>query len=817
MSGMDGSSSTLVFGERLRQARQAAGLSQEKLAERAGMSAQAIGALERGERQRPYPATLRRLADALELTDDVRAAFLAAPPSRQASMRDGAAESTAADSSPPRSDHANAAAPHAPVAMPALANLPLPLTALLGREQDADRLTAMLCADGVRLLTLTGTGGVGKTRLALHLAHTLRDRFADGVAFVPLAPLADAALVLPTVAQVLGLREGGGAPVGERLQRSLRDKWLLLVLDNCEHVLEGVAAVAALVERCGQLVILATSRAPLRVRGEQEYPLKPLALPDFERMVTVDEAAQSPAVRLFVERAHAASASFTLTLDNASAVAAICGRLDGLPLALELAAPRVKLLPPSALLERLHHTLPLLTAGGRDVPARQQTLRTALDWSYRLLSTQQQRLFARLSVFAGCSLEAMEAVCSAEADLDVLECATSLVEQSLVRAEVGPEDEPRFGMLQTIREYAGAQLEASGEAEESRQRYAAYYLSLAEAAAPNLTGPEQAAWLERLDRDLDNLRAVLGWARERGQTEIGLRLAGGLARFWRERGHGSEGLGWLTEFIARMEATEGGDGVEVPTVVRADALFAAGWLAGGRGEHQLAVPWLERAVALHHVRGDPIGAVRALSALAGVAFDQGDVPGARARYEECAAVARSAQDHGELARALGNLGEMYYHLDDLSRATAFYQESLDVARASGRVEVEAAQLGNLGNVALQQGDLRRAATLHRQALELKWALGYSRQIAITLEDLAALAVVEGRMERAACLLGAAIELRATTDSPQGVPERVATERATAPARAALGEAQWTAAVGAGRVLSLTAAIAYALEAGETAP
>jgi predicted ATPase len=639
---------------------------------------------------------------------------------------------------------------------------------------------------------------------------------------VPLAPLVEAGLVLPTIARVLGLRESGGQPLGELLQRALRGRRLLLVLDNCEHVLAGVSAMAALLEGCPRLVVLATSRAPLRVRGEHEYPVAPLAVPAFDRLVTLDEATRSPAVRLFVERAQAASPAFALTAANASPVAAICGRLDGLPLALELAAPRIKLLPPNALLGRLHHTLPLLTGGGRDMPARQQTLRATIAWSYGLLSAHEQRLFARLSVFAGCSLEAVEAVCNAEGELDVLESVAALVEQSLLRSEAGPEDEPRFRMLQTIREYAAAQLEAGGKAEETRRRHAAYYLSQAEEAAPELTGPEQVAWLERLERDLDNLRAALGWAREHSQITSGLRLAGALARFWRERGYGSEGLGWLAGFIARMDMldgteatgeTGGTDGVavdEVPAVVRARAVFAGGWLAAGQGDYSQAVPWLERAVALYHAAGESIGAIHALSALAGVTFDQGAVRDALARYHECAALARAAQDQGELARALGNAGEMYYHLDDLPRATECYEEALAVARRSGRVEVEAAQLGNLGNVARRQGDLRRSATLHWQALELKQVLGYRRQIAITLEDLAALAVAEGRLERAAYLLGAATELRATIGSPQGVPEQIATEQVVAEARPALGEEAWAAALAAGQALPLAQVIADAL-------
>lgn len=813
MSGT-GDASTPSFGAVLRRSRQEAGLSQEELAARAGMSSQAIGSLERGERQHPYPVTVRRLADALGLTDDERTIFLANARAHGASNEPPAEHAAVAASSGPP-PVVSAGAPTSPdhsdrPEVPDLPELPTPLTPLLGRDGDVARAITLL-REGVRLLTLTGPGGIGKTRLSLHIAREARAQFADGVAFVPLAPLAEAGLVLPTIAWVLGLLESDGQPLGELLQRALRGRRRLLVLDNCEHVLAGAVEVAALLEGCPRLAVLATSRAALRVRGEHEYPLAPLALPAFDRQVSLEEATGSPAVRLFVERAQAANPAFALTTANAAAVAAICGRLDGLPLALELAAPRVKLLSPTALLGRLHHTLPLLTGGDRDAPGRQQTLRAALDWSYRLLSAQEQRLFARLSVFAGCGLEAMEAVCNAEGELDVLESAAALVEQSLLLSEAGPEDEPRFAMLQTIREYAGAQLEACGEAEAVRRRHAAYYLSRAEEAAPELTGPEQAVWLERLERDLANLRAALGWAREHDQIASGLRLAGALVHFWRVRGYGSEGLGWLAGFIARMGAMPAADGDAVPTAVRARAVYGAGMLANGLGDQRQAVPWLERAAALYHAAGEPIGAIHALSALAGVAYDQGDLRDALTRYQECVALARATQDDGELARALGNAGEMYYHLDDLPRATEYYEESLAVARQSGRVEVEAAQLGNLGNVACRRGDLRRAATLHRQALELKWALGYRRQVAITLEDLAALAAAEGRTERAAHLLGAATELRGTIGSPQPVPERRATEQVVAGARTALGADAWASALAVGRALALSDAVAYALD------
>jgi predicted ATPase/transcriptional regulator with XRE-family HTH domain len=826
--------SGLSFGGLLRRHREQAGLSQEELAERAGMSAQAIGALERGDRQHPYPATLRHLADALGLADAARAAFLARVPPRRLA-RERPAESMIASGSPgPATDvgTAESGSPDAPgvpgaAYLPDLPDLPTPLSPLVGRDDDVARVSALL-REGARLLTLTGPGGVGKTRLSLHIAAETRALFANGAAFVPLAPLADAGLVLPTVAQALGLRETSGQSLDKALQRATRTGRLLLVLDNCEHVLEGASRVAALLETCPQLVVVATSRAPLRVRGEHEYPVAPLALPTFERMVTVDETARSPAVRLFVERAQAATPSFALTAANASAVAAICGRLDGLPLALELAAPRVKLLPPSALLARLHHTLPLLTGGERDLPTRQQTLRAALDWSHGLLDEGERALFRRLAVFAGgCTLEAAEIVCavrdtSGGGGGDVLEGLRSLVEQSLLRPEAGPEDEPRFGMLETIREYAGAQLEASGEAEETRHRHAIYYLSRAEAAAPELTGPEQVVWLERLERDLDNLRAALGWAQERGEAETGLRLAAATWRYWAARGHLREGRAWLEGLLALARGSEdaGGAGGRVRAVsgaLRAQALFAAGWLARLQGDGAAAQTWLEQAAALGRAAGDPRTAAGALNALGLVAQHEGDLERAAARLEESLALMREVGDRRGIAVALGNLGAVALYQGDLERAAASTEEALAFFRQVGDRDSSAVCLRNMGKVARRQGEGARAEALQREALALFRELGDPLRSAEGLELLASTAGATGQWERAARLLGAAAALREPLDTLPLAQDRADVEQAVAPARAALGEDAWAAAFALGQALSLEEAIAYALEPDGTAP
>jgi predicted ATPase/transcriptional regulator with XRE-family HTH domain len=539
------------FGALLRRYREGAGLSQDELAEQAGVTGQAIGALERGERRRPFPATVRRLAEALGLSDDERAAFLAIVPPRGPALE---RTSDGMTPGPPASDRDDGAASPG---IPGIPDLPTPLTPLLGREGDVARATTLL-REGARLLTLTGPGGVGKTRLALQVATETKAHFADGVAFVPLGPLADAGLALPTVAQVLGLRDSGSHPVGEMLQRAVRGRRLLLVLDNCEHVLAGVTEVAALLEGCPQLVVLATSRAPLRVRGEQEYPVAPLALPAFDHALTVDEAARSPAVRLFVERAQAASPGFALTAANASSVAAICGRLDGLPLALELAAPRVKLLSPPALLARLHRTLPLLTGGGRDVPDRQQTLRTTIAWSYGLLDEGERALFRRMSVFAGgCTLQAAETVGAADdgGDVDALEGLGSLVEKSLLQVrEVG--GEPRFGMLETIKEYTAERLDDLPEiSAAARRAHAVYFADFARRQWEHPAGAQRDAALAALAADLENLRlAWRYWVGERDLEQLN-RLVDSLWLLYDTRGWYRATIDLTTELLDVLSST----------------------------------------------------------------------------------------------------------------------------------------------------------------------------------------------------------------------------------------------------------------------
>ncbi len=590
---------TTSFGDQLRRYRELAGLTQEQLAEKAGLTAKAVGALERGERQRPYPTTVQLLATALKLSEAQRAALLATLHRRP----------DAAPAEPP-------ASPPMPTPAPRLPTYPTPF---VGREVDVAAVCQRLQHSQVRLLTLTGPGGTGKTRLSVEVAAALRPAFADGVFFVSLAPIRNPDLITATIAHTLSIKETGSQPLLDALKAYLRDKQVLLVLDNFEHLLDAAPRVAQLLHAAPALRVLATSREVLHVYGEYAFPVPPLALPNAERLPSLAALSQYEAVRLFIERAQAVQPSFHVTNENAPAVAEICHRLDGLPLAIELAAARIRVLPPQALLARLEKRLPLLVGGARDLPHRQQTLRSTIDWSYNLLPEGEQLLFRRLGVFVGSrTLEAVEIVCSLEGDLpiDMLDGLQSLLDKNLLyqKHEVG--GEPSFSMLETIWEYALERLEASGELETLQQQHANYYVALVEQAEPALKGPQQVAWLARLEAEHDNIRAALRWALDHGEMETAIRLCAAAWWFWYVHSHLSEGHGWLEQALARS--------TRVAPAARAKALNGAGVLAHNQADYERAVVLYTESLALQRELGDKRGIADALNNLGTIALDRGD-------------------------------------------------------------------------------------------------------------------------------------------------------------------------------------------------
>jgi predicted ATPase len=583
--------------------------------------------------------------------------------------------------------------------------LPVPPTALLGRERELADIR-YLVAGGARLLTLTGPGGTGKTRLALELARSLAPDFPQGAVFVDLSPVSDATLVLPTIAEMLGLHEAGEEPLAEQLRAFLQSKRLLLVLDNLEQVTAAAPDIASLVAVAPELVILATSRAPLRIRAEQEVVVGPLALPPAGEVVG---SFMSPAVTLFLERAWAAGTELTLTATNAGTIAEIVRRLDGLPLAIELAAARTKLFPPQAMLARLERRLPLRTGGAPDLPARQQTLRNTIAWSHDLLSAAAQTLFRRLAIFTGgSSFEAIEAVAVPDGELDLYEGVAALVGQSLLRQDRS-EGEPRFTMLETIREYALERLEASGEPDELRRRHARFFLGLAEEAEPVAGSVPDPAELERLETDHDNLRGALTWSLT-AEPALALRLSAALAWFWELRGYLSEGRSWLGRALA---ADEGAD-----LALRAKALWAVGDLAESQLDVDVAAAALTEPRALWSALGDQRGVARTLHRLGHVAIDQRDLASATELYTQSLALFHELGDERDGAAVLSGLGNVAYFRGEHHQAVETWREAAERFRALGDKRRLATVLSNIGAVKDASGEFEAAVRLHEEALDL---------------------------------------------------------------------------------------------------
>jgi predicted ATPase/serine/threonine protein kinase len=628
--------------------------------------------------------------------------------------------------------------------------LPLQPTPFIGRQQEVAALLHQLQRPEVRLLTLTGPGGIGKTRLALQVAAQQSEWFADGVSFVNLAPIGDPGFVVPTIAQALGIREVAGQPLLERLKEHLQQQQLLLLLDNFEQVMSAAVQVADLLSACPRLKVLVTSRERLHVRAEHEFAVPPLALPDPGHLPDLAALSQYEAVALFLERAQATKPDFQLTSANARAIAEICARLDGLPLAIELAAARSKLLPPQALLARMGQRLAVLTSGARDAPARQQTLRNTIAWSYDLLDAEEQWLFRRLSVFvSGCTLEAVEAVCAALDDGagQVLEGVASLLDKSLLQRTERDGEEPRFGMLETLREYGLEALASGGEVQATGQAHAVYYLALAEQAEPALEGPQQTIWFERLEREHDNLRAALSWFLEQGSDgqsrELVLRLSGALPQFWAIRGYVSEGRHWLERALDESRG--------VRSSLRAKVFKGAGVLATSQDDFEQAEVRCGEGLALYRELGDRRGSATCLSMLGYVALMRSNYLAVHSLEEEALALCREVGDTAGSVLALQHLASVLCFQGEYGRAQALVEESLVLSREGGDVHGYAGSLMLLGMVLLFQGDLARAHAQLEECLAISREVGYKRNIGLSLHLLGLVANLQGDVTTARSL------------------------------------------------------------------
>ncbi len=689
-------------------------------------------------------------------------------------------------------------------------NLPVELSSFVGREREIREVAGLLSGGTTRLLTLTGPGGCGKTRLALRVATDLVESFGDGVRWVELASLSEPELVPRAVASALSVPEQPNLSLMDALTASLHEKKLLLVLDNCEHLIGASAEFAhAMLLSCPGLRILATSREALGVAGEAEWRVPSLAVPDEGHTPpSVENAARYEAVSLFVERASSKLSGFSLSNDNALPVAEVCRKLDGMPLALELAAARVGTLSVEQIVERLADPLRLLTGGGRMAEPRQRTLRGALAWSYDLLSEPERALFGRLSVFAGgWTLEAAEAVgegAGIERD-EVLDLLSGLVDKSLVVAEAEEGASPRFDMLETVRQYGREQLEAGGEAERVRRRHAAFFLVLAEAAEPELKGSLQLARLEELETEHDNLRAALGWSLDGGNGELGLRLAGALGEFWLMRGRLSEGRRWLETALAGGDAS--------PAAVRVKALDRAGSIAILQGDER-ATALLEESLALLKELGDKAGAAASLSSLGhAMLYRQGDAGRLSELREEAEALRREPLGRPATVQLLSFLALAALNEGDYERAAALTGENLALHRELGNIRGVVMHLTILGMIALLRGDHEQANALLEEDLRLSRDLEDKVNLVYCLLVAAGVATERGRAVRAARLWGATETLQETSGVAAVSPliqSHYDYEGRVAAARSQLDEASWEAAWSEGRAMSFEGAMEYAL-------
>jgi predicted ATPase/transcriptional regulator with XRE-family HTH domain len=797
---MDGSMhEATTFGRWLKAQRQALDLTQERFADRVGCTMSAIEKIERGVR-RPSQQVAERIAEVLAISPVERQAFMAWARGLQAGHEPALPRSVAA---------ATGESPQTP--LPADMDLPAPLTPFVGREAEVGRVRGMLWRTGVRLVTLTGPPGIGKTRLGLAVAASLYQDHEHGVRFVPLDAIRDPSMVVATIAQALDIEETPGVTAEAALHAYLRDKRLLMLLDNFEQVAAAAPAVADMLAAAPGVKALVTSRIPLRVYGEHEFPVPPLTLPDLQS-TDPHSLTQNPAVTLFVQRAQAVQPDFALDAGNGASVAEICVRLEGLPLAIELAAARSKIFTPHMMLHRLGNRLDLLRGGPIDRTARQRTLHGAIQWSYDLLAEREQALFRRLGVFlGGFTVEAAEAVAGEPGDEpDMLEQLESLADKSLLRGP-GATDEPRFSMLETLREYAMKRLAEGGEDVEVQQRHARYFAELAERAEPEIRGPQQLAWVERLEREHPNFRTALEWSlTAEGDGELGLRLASALHLFWWTRNYLTEAGEWLSRVLSHR-------GAAGPTLVRTKALNAAGTIALFRGDYTQARLFYEQCLAMRRELlsqgiGDMAGIAGALGNLGLVAWSRDDHAEAYALTKESLEVLRELGDRHGVARSLTGLGAIAYSQGNHAEAQASYMEALELFEEFGDRQSAAMMLNNLGEIALAQSNLDEASAYFKDGMVALKDIGNKAAVGGCLDGLAQIAAAEGKAERAARLFGAADGIMTATGEAVPVANRAEYTQIVDGVRGSLGKEAFEAAWDKGRAMPLEEAVAYGLEA-----
>jgi predicted ATPase/class 3 adenylate cyclase len=692
----------------------------------------------------------------------------------------------------------------------AVLRVPAVLTSFLGREAEVSEIVARLRFPTVRLLTLTGPGGVGKTRIALEVGKRVTGAFADGVVFVDLAPLTDPQLVLPAIASVLGVRDSGGQSLERAVQRFLQEREILLILDNFEHLLEAAPVVTRLLIETSGPKVVATSRTSLRVRGEQEFPIASMRIPAVTNTTTVTSIAATEAVTLFVERAKEVRPDFVLAPDNVQAVAEICRRLDGLPLALELAAARIKLLPPDALLVRLEKRLALLTGGARDLPARQQTLHNTIAWSYDLLSPEEQTLFRRLSLFVGgWTLDTAEAVVNKDGTLDLLEGLTSLANKSLVRQVESAADESRFSMLETVREFAQDRLaEMLNEQTAMRDVHAAFFADLTIGAERQLASGIQDA-IALVAAEQDNLRAALSWLLATGNAETTCRMAASLSEYWTFTGwQFAEGRAWLERALAGSSETSKG--------ARAAALYGLASIVQQQGDYGVARAAAEESIALSQDGSDLLGMVKATYLISLAERNEGVPDAALARAEEGVRLARLAGDRLWLAWSLERLGSEMRDRGDLAGARMHLEEALETFRELGGQWGWATTADGLAGVAMAQRAIGRAAQLYAESLRVRSASGAVAGMVDVLAAVAAVGEATGQLEPAVRLLGACIGFEKQLGMVPFVLIREATNQTRDALRKCLGEVRFMAAWNAGGTLTMEQAITEALAVAEAA-